>query len=525
MENDSKKITDWMNNYKKMVEKIYPSTTETPFFTKEQLCSSANDTLFISLINLSIAESSKKYTQTELFQKGKSFMSTSGKLSNNIKNFKADYEFSHSQSAFPDLFHLFLTTINAFPNESSHPVKIPENLWFFFHTLFFIWKKPIYIPSNPVLQENTDNILAYYTKFQKCLDNLSLITTKTEKNLYLSRDFNDQLFQFFFNIKAEQKKDEIKNDFFNTFSEYKQIPAFMWTYPLDQFQHLILSLQKKQIYPTLQVAFITSLQNQINEINFSVKNLGKSNNLTNIKKIPFSKYLNGKILNSINEIIKKHESRFKKEANLLESECFVSYSYSNMKIKCLKDNISMDEYRQILGKRYETIFESIKNDINRCIIMIPDLYSQKILQDSVNQIFPKINQKFKDAEQEHLHRIEYNQAPLSTENDRKISRRSPEGIERNADCCYPIREFNTYFTRKTEKWIKKLSKTEVQSRESSSLDQYFQQLQSIFNDSVEQISKLIDLQNQLASELVFPNFGTEDTYQYLKECGYFCQTK
>lgn len=185
----------------------------------------------------------------------------------------------------------------------------------------------------------------------------------------------------------------------------------------------------------------------------------------------------------------------------------------------------MDEYRQILGKRYETIFESIKNDINRCIIMIPDLYSQKILQDSVNQIFPNINQKFKDAEQEHLHRIEYNQAPLSTENDRKISHRSPEGIERNADCCYPIREFNTYFTGKTKKWIKKLSKTEIQSRESSSLDQYFQQLQSIFNDSVEQISKLIDLQNQLASELGFPNFGTEDTYQYLKEHGYFCQTK
>lgn len=287
MENDSKKITDWMNNYKKMVEKIYPSTTETPFITKEQLCSSANDALFISLIKLSIAESSKKYIQTELFQKGNSFMSTRGKLSNNIKNFKTDYEFPHSQSAFPNLFRLFLTTINVFPDESSHPVEIPENLWFFFHTLFSIWKKPIYIPSNPVLQENADNILTYYKEFQKCLDNLSLINTKNEKNLYLSRDFNDQLFQFFFNIKAEQKIDKLKNDFFNAFSEYKQIPAFMWTYPLGQFQHLILSLQKSQIYPTLQVAFITSMQNQIKKINFSVKNFGKSNILTNIKKSHF----------------------------------------------------------------------------------------------------------------------------------------------------------------------------------------------------------------------------------------------
>jgi hypothetical protein len=113
MEHTSNKISDWIEQYRQIIESISSQNSDISDQMTNDLLMCENDILFSRLVERCVNENPKPYSQAELYRKWKKFKTSQGRLQQNVQNFKADFFSPHTN--FKRYFYIFTETNGIFP--------------------------------------------------------------------------------------------------------------------------------------------------------------------------------------------------------------------------------------------------------------------------------------------------------------------------------------------------------------------------------------------------------------------------
>lgn len=511
---DIDKISDWCNNYTTTVQTIFSQYNEPSLDTyKQNLLASKNDYLFYMLIINSIDKEDDKdfINQSQLFNMWKQYLSSQNTFSTNIASCKND------QPCYPHNFDCFIKEYCIFNFDSPHPLHIPKNFSFFFHTLFSSWTGNMHTRYGA--RDSAMAVIDLWNNFQHNIQERCANCKSTNKDFYLSPKFNLKLFRLLFHIDSELIEDNYKrrND---TLQSNSIIVNHILGTTYSEIVQSISYAQQHISYPCIELAILNVFQKKLDKLYYTSKDFSYKFGLikSDLKTVKYTSTKDPTI-DILSEHLISHINDLKEYILSLKTSYFYIFDYNGTSIYLPNSENDLKNYSESLQNKFNQISSNIieeiqaaqkaliENKINATIC-----FNMEPILDSFYEYFQKM---WTDSTQRHFYLINYN-IELQVHPRRQISI-----IEQNANCFYPIDDFFKAIQEEIPRMLKKAKQATGQESIATSAYVKQQEISSLCSEVTYRVDNYSNLIDSLNEQLPILHCSPKSLYSYLCEQNYF----
>lgn len=506
-----KKITTWCHNFQCNTKELCSDDKPEEQLVTQNLLLCENDYLFFMLVMNSINRDNDTnfITESQLRVQWKEYNSSSA-FNCYVLNCRND------MPCYPYLFNAFVTQYHIFNWGEKHPLHIPENFSYFFHTLFSSWKGKLCAPLNQRM-----TIIELWNNFKTEIENRLLISVSSDTDFYLTQAFNLKLFEVLFNVDTELIKEYIQKEN-DKFPSRSSLTTNFLDVTYTQIEQIISYCQQRILCPSLQKSIIYSFQKQLKEIYYTTEDFDNPGILVTLyaKTVKYSDY-NDESIDIFKEQISACINKLKEFIAKNQAECSLTNSFihgnEEIKITHLNPDCSLDEHKNVLNMHFEHfysdlhgIIQSTKESLSE---KIPNITLKRYYFQEIDSFFDFASTKWNSACKEHTTKLEYNDS--LTNHDR----RNEKMIRKNADSFYPIIEYCDIINERLLKICNTLRAKTTKEPAPTPAASKQQQIDSLCL----QTRKLIDQYASLIGSLRTPflDCSAESLFSYLSEQQYF----